>query len=96
MKLALGTVQFGLDYGVANASGQVPVDEVRRILALARESGVDTLDTAAAYGESEAVLGAAGAGDFRLVTKISPHGGGGSHAMAVRESLLRSLHRLAC
>ena len=57
--LALGTVQFGLPYGVANRSGQPPYEVVLDILACAIEGGVTVLDTAAGYGESEAVLGRA-------------------------------------
>lgn len=70
MKLALGTAQFGLAYGIANAAGQVPEDEVARILAAARAAGIDTLDTAAAYGEAEQVLGRIGMGGWRIVTKV--------------------------
>ncbi len=72
MKLALGTVQFGLDYGISNAAGRVPEAEVQRILVLAAQSGITLLDTAAAYGDAEAVLGRLlppGHG-FRLVTKL--------------------------
>lgn len=70
MKLALGTVQFGLDYGIANCRGRVPVDEVVQILQMARAAGVDTLDTAIGYGDSEAVLGHAGVAGFRVITKV--------------------------
>ena len=42
-------VQFGLAYGVTNQSGQVPEDEVRKILDLASSSGISLLDTAQAY-----------------------------------------------
>lgn len=70
-RLALGTVQFGLSYGVANKSGQVSPEEAGQILQDAREAGVDTLDTAVAYGESETTLGAAGAGGWNIVTKLS-------------------------
>ena len=70
MKLALGTVQFGLAYGVANQYGQVSSKEVNQILKLANEMGVDTLDTAIGYGESEKVLGELGVDDFKLVTKL--------------------------
>jgi aryl-alcohol dehydrogenase-like predicted oxidoreductase len=70
-RLALGTAQFGMNYGVANQSGQVTADEVGRILALARTHGVNTLDTAMDYGNSEASLGAQGVAGFQLVTKLS-------------------------
>lgn len=70
MKLALGTAQFGLPYGIANQGGQVGRDEVRNILSLARDSGIDTLDTAIAYGDSEACLGEIGADGFKIVTKL--------------------------
>ena len=59
MKLGLGTVQFGLDYGVTNITGQPPLEAVRSILEHAIRHGVHTLDTAALYGDSESVLGQA-------------------------------------
>jgi len=55
--MMLGTVQFGLPYGVANQTGQPSYDEVVRIVAAAYEGGVNCFDTAAAYGTSEEVLG---------------------------------------
>ena len=58
-RLAVGTVQFGLPYGVANRTGQPSFKQVCEILACAIENGATTLDTAAAYGESESVLGQA-------------------------------------
>jgi aryl-alcohol dehydrogenase-like predicted oxidoreductase len=72
--LGLGTVQFGLEYGITNAAGKVPLDEVRRILARAEAEGVSTLDTAAAYGDSEKVVGCLVDKDsqFAIVTKTVP------------------------
>lgn len=70
MKLALGTVQFGMSYGVANTRGQVAAAEVAEILAAASAAGVDTLDTAIAYGESEARLGDFGVRDWKVVSKL--------------------------
>ena len=70
MKLALGSVQFGLKYGVANTSGQVSRDAVRAILHRAQLSGLNTLDTANAYGESESVLGCMGVQNWLVVTKL--------------------------
>lgn len=73
MKIAVGTVQFGLNYGAFNCSGQVPLDQVRQMLELARLAGVSTLDTAHAYGNSEALLGELEAPlSFRIVTKVPP------------------------
>lgn len=71
-KLGLGTAQFGLAYGVTNARGQVPAAEVAAIVAAAVAAGIDLFDTAAAYGESESVLGQALAsrGDLRIVSKL--------------------------
>jgi len=70
-RLALGTAQFGLPYGVANQSGQVSLEEVALILDAARQAGVHTLDTATAYGDSEAVLGLQDLKGFSIVTKLS-------------------------
>ena len=69
-KLALGTVQFGITYGIANNSGQVQPREVSKILEFANSSAIHTLDTAIAYGESEAVLGKQDLSDFSLITKL--------------------------
>ncbi|NCC93899.1 MAG: hypothetical protein EOM10_11550, partial [Opitutae bacterium] len=58
-RLMLGTVQFGLSYGIANRQGRPSYAVVRDILACAFEGGVNCLDTAAAYGESEELIGRA-------------------------------------
>ena len=58
-RMMLGTVQFGMSYGIANRSGQPQYADIVRMLAVAAEAGVNCLDTAAAYGESEEVLGKA-------------------------------------
>ena len=71
MQLVLGTVQFGLAYGVAGRPEPVPEAEVRDILRLAFERGIRTLDTAAAYGDIESRL-ARLCGDlpFSVVSKL--------------------------
>lgn len=56
-RIMLGTVQFGLDYGIANSNGRPDYRTCRDIMAAALESGINGFDTAAAYGESEQVLG---------------------------------------
>lgn len=69
-RLALGTVQFGLPYGIANRAGQVSRLEAKAMLKLASANDIDTLDTAIAYGESENCLGEVGTQDYKLVTKL--------------------------
>ncbi len=76
-QLMLGTVQFGLDYGIANSMGQPSYQDVREILACAYEGGINCLDTAYAYGQSEEVLGKAlrelGISDkVTVVSKVPP------------------------
>ena len=73
MRLVLGTAQFGLDYGVSNTGGRTPFAEVLSILAFAAANSVDTLDTAAAYGDAEDVLARAGVHDrgFRIISKTA-------------------------
>lgn len=57
MKIALGTVQLGVPYGIANQTGMPDDSTALEILSAAHEHGYTWLDTAAAYGQSEAVLG---------------------------------------
>ena len=68
-KIALGTVQFGIDYGVSSISGKVKPKEVGSILNYAHSQNIDLLDTASAYGNSEQVLGESNIQQFRVVTK---------------------------
>lgn len=74
-KLVLGTVQFGLQYGV-NSAGRPNADAVKAILSEASKGGITTLDTSSAYGNSEEVLGdsIAKPGQFKIVSKY-PKGG---------------------
>jgi aryl-alcohol dehydrogenase-like predicted oxidoreductase len=76
-KLGLGTVQFGLDYGISNRNGQVSRMAVKSILAKAEEAGVGTIDTASRYGDSERVLGECMKRPvpFRVVSKTPPISG---------------------
>jgi len=69
-RLALGTVQFGQAYGVANQTGKVTQQEAQAMLHLAATNGIDTLDTAIVYGDSENTLGKAGVRGFKVVTKL--------------------------
>jgi aryl-alcohol dehydrogenase-like predicted oxidoreductase len=98
MELALGTVQFGLAYGVAGSSHPVSESETRTILAAAYEAGIRRLDTAPAYGNIEERLGGlCGRLDFSIVSKIPamPEGLDGAEAVSwLRTSVDRSRRRL--
>ena len=94
MKLALGTAQFGLSYGIANRTGQVACAEGAAIVQRARAAGIHTLDTAIAYGDSEQRLGAIGVSDWDIVSKLPDIPDGCTDvgewvATSVRESLSR-------
>jgi aryl-alcohol dehydrogenase-like predicted oxidoreductase len=73
-RIGLGTVQFGMDYGVSNPTGKVSAPEVSAILAAAEAAGIRMLDTAASYGSAEQVLGRAlrPGHPFAIVTKTLP------------------------
>lgn len=69
-RLAIGTAQFGLNYGISNHSGQVQPEEIQQILYQAQQTKVTTLDTAIAYGESEQALGTNDLQAFNVITKL--------------------------
>jgi aryl-alcohol dehydrogenase-like predicted oxidoreductase len=56
VRLALGTAQLGMHYGVASSPGRPSADEIGRILRTALDLGVEYIDTAAAYGEAEVAI----------------------------------------
>lgn len=73
-KFILGTVQFGLDYGINNSSGKPNASVVSSILDLAFESGIFFLDTAEAYGDAHEVIGnyhKVSPHKFKIITKFS-------------------------
>ncbi len=69
-RIALGTAQFGLDYGIANTRGQISLSEAQSILARAKLAGIDTIDTAISYGESQRTLGQIATQEWRIVSKV--------------------------
>ena len=70
MRLALGTAQFGIRYGIYNSTGKVTQKEGKAILKHAAVAGINTIDTAVIYGDSELVLGKIGVQDFEVITKL--------------------------
>lgn len=69
-KLVIGTVQFGMNYGINNRVGQTSMDEVQQILDFGENCGITMLDTAVGYGDSEKRLGLVGVKQWKVITKI--------------------------
>ena len=93
-RLGLGTVQFGQAYGVSNTAGQVPLNEVRAMLARAAGEGVAVLDTAANYGQAEEVLAQCDTSAFRIVSKTVSVKNGVTAVIARARQSLQSLGRV--
>lgn len=98
-KLMLGTVQLGMNYGVANTSGQPSYQTAKTILKEAFDGGINALDTAPEYGSSEDVIGNALselglAGKFHVITKIPKVPTDTDPEKFIENSLHASLRRL--
>lgn len=92
MRLALGTVQFGLNYGVSNNTGQVDEKSALNIINLAGDNNIDTLDTAIAYGDSEKIVGNITQKTnktFNIITKLTT-----SKVESIRTQIESSMSRL--
>ncbi len=77
-RLCLGTVQFGMDYGIRNKSGRPNKSDVFEMLDIAAERGIRYLDTAAAYGNAETLLGEyrvsrGSKSRFDIISKLKPN-----------------------
>lgn len=85
-KLSLGTVQFGLNYGVANIDGKPLQTDVDNIVKYVYEHGINCFDTAQAYGNSEEVLGHAikNKKDIFIISKLKSD--------LFKENLLINIH----
>ncbi len=71
-KIILGTVQLGLPYGISNTVGKPSLSESIEILETALKLGIDTIDTASAYGDSADIIGNFHRGGrmFKVITKF--------------------------
>lgn len=76
-KIILGTVQFGLNYGINNTSGKPDQQNVNAILSAAYGAGVQCLDTAEAYGDAHVKIGNFHKENpekiFNVITKLPHH-----------------------
>ena len=98
-KLGLGTVQFGLDYGISNLSGQTSTQGVKEILQCALQNNIMTIDTANTYGTSEETIGLFNNDSlaYNIVTKTIPINKEIIHLddlKIVRDGVAQSLKRL--
>ena len=95
-KIGLGTVQFGQNYGVANESGQLSIHECSLILNEAFSHGINTIDTAIGYGESETVLGRLNLEGWDIISKLPrlPESEFGGATSWVADQVAASLDRL--
>lgn len=103
-ELTLGTAQLGMEYGIANRSGQPTFEAAVRLIRKAIEFGLNSIDTARSYGEAESRVGEAlkgsYAGKVQVVTKLDPLGwlepgqSAKSISAAVEASVYRSCREL--
>jgi aryl-alcohol dehydrogenase-like predicted oxidoreductase len=68
--MILGTAQLGLNYGISNKYGRPNFEQVREILDTAYNNGIDILDTAYAYGDSEKMIGMFAQQKFSIISKL--------------------------
>jgi aryl-alcohol dehydrogenase-like predicted oxidoreductase len=73
--LCLGTVQFGMQYGINNRYGKPSRQQVFSMLDQALESGIRYIDTAVAYGDVEELLGEYGVDrkNLKVISKLKPN-----------------------
>ena len=95
MKLGIGTAQFGLNYGINNKQGKLDLKESKRIIEYAKKIGIDTIDTAVAYGNAHKVLSKIDTNDFKIVSKI-PHLIKKNEAFSIAKTVHNSLKSLNC
>jgi aryl-alcohol dehydrogenase-like predicted oxidoreductase len=99
-RITLGTVELGMEYGIGTPgkANRPQTAEAEAMIRTALENGINLLDTAPAYGESEVFVGKAlraiGHTGVHIATKIGPFGEDAISPDAVRQSLERSLRNL--
>jgi aryl-alcohol dehydrogenase-like predicted oxidoreductase len=71
-RIVLGGAQLGLPYGILNGGETLSGEEVARILDTAVVHGIDSIDTAIAYGQSESVIGETAQNRFKIISKLPP------------------------
>lgn len=76
--LCLGTVQFGMKYGINNRQGQPSMNDSVEMIKYAVDNGIKYIDTARAYGDAELVIGEYNKiygvpKDIKIISKLRPN-----------------------
>jgi aryl-alcohol dehydrogenase-like predicted oxidoreductase len=96
-RIVLGGAQLGLPYGILNGGETLSREEVARILDTAVGHGIDSIDTAIAYGQSELVIGETAQNRFNITSKLPPLPSEASNVSEwVHTQVDASLARLNC
>ena len=93
-RLALGTANFGLNYGINNEAGKLAKSEIDKIVEIASSSGISAVDTAQAYGDSEARIGAIENHKFHIITKFSSQDYYNISKSSIKASIMKSMKNL--
>jgi len=96
-RIVLGGAQLGLPYGILNGGETLSREEVARILDTAVDHGIDSIDTAIAYGQSESIIGETSQNRFNIISKLPPLPVDISNVSEwVHSQVQGSLYRLKC
>ena len=96
-RIVLGGAQLGLPYGILNGGETLSREEVARILDTASDHGIDAIDTAIAYGQSESIIGETAQNRFNIISKLPPFPSDVSNVSEwVHMQVDASLSRLKC
>ena len=71
-KFTLGAAQFGMPYSLGSQLKRVSTKEIKKILDYAKIKGIDSIDTAGNYGESEIILGSMDLRGWKITSKLPP------------------------
>ena len=93
-RVAIGTAQFGMNYGIANKTGKLSDKEIKKILNYALLKGINTIDSAEVYGDCEKRLGKVGVKKFKVITKLPVTNPDKDVSQWVKKSVQASLKRL--
>jgi aryl-alcohol dehydrogenase-like predicted oxidoreductase len=94
-KIALGTAQFGLPYGINNQNGALENEEIKKIFELAHQNGVQLLDTAPVYGDAEEKIAKFSEDRFKIITKLPARAAGVAYSSDwLTETIDASMTRL--